>query len=625
MVEVASEIGRKDNDPLVGARLSRFRDQWRRDKWAYLTISKGAIWTWLSPPPPYKPFHQKSSALIRSFLRDLLQAGAIVKTSFIAFQARLFSVPKKGTSKRRVILDISLLNKSIVCPKFKMTTIRQVRQVLPRGCWTASVDLKDAYWHVPVHRSFQKFLGFSIEGQRYRFRVLPFGLNVAPLIFTRVSRVILKILRLKGISVLAYLDDWLIWAPNFAECQKATWEVVDLLKKMGFLINDEKSRLKPSRRFTWLGLRWTTKSSRLSLPPASRKEITRDIRLFVERPWSSRRKFERVLGKLQFASVIDPVCKTLLKEANKFLIKFARRGLRDVRVRTPPQLSRFFRKWFLGAALERSALWRPPPPSLDVHTDASLVGWGFHSSDGRSGSGKWSETFQRLHINVLELATVYIALKALRPLPGSHVRVHADNMTTVHCINRRGSSKSPALNSWILSLGLMLRQQRTFLTAFHVAGVSNVVADALSRDQPIDSEWSLDQDSFQWMCTLAAPPQVDLFATHENHQIPNYVSPILDPLAVGKDAFLLDWNRWEVIYLFPPRPMILPVLEKLNDFRGRAYIVAPFWPNQAWFPLLESRSSFHRKFPNPRLSQRVGRRDFSCSSKKILHLAVWIF
>jgi len=183
VVEVAYKISIKDNDLLVGACLSRFRDQW-----AYLTVAKRATWTWSSPPPPYKPFHQKSFELIHSFLQHLLLAGAIVKTPFIAFQARLFSAPKEETSKWKVILDISLLNKSIVCLKFKMTMVQQVRQVLPRGCWTTSVDLKDAYWHVPVHMSFQNFPGFTIGGQRYRFHVLPFGLNVAPLIFSSLPR-----------------------------------------------------------------------------------------------------------------------------------------------------------------------------------------------------------------------------------------------------------------------------------------------------------------------------------------------------------------------------------------------------------------------------------------------------
>ena len=45
--------------------------------------------------------------------------------------------------------------------------------------------------------------------------------------------------------------------------------------------------------------------------------------------------------------------------------------------------------------------------------------------------------------------------------------------------------------------------------------------------------------------------QIDLFATAENHQLPLYVAPNIDQKAVGVDAMSLDWNQWEVIYLFP--------------------------------------------------------------------------
>jgi len=76
---------------------------------------------------PYRPFHQSSDPAIQEFQKGMLEARAIEEASFLAFQARLFSVPKKDTEKRRVILNISSLNTSIFCPKFKMTSVSQVR------------------------------------------------------------------------------------------------------------------------------------------------------------------------------------------------------------------------------------------------------------------------------------------------------------------------------------------------------------------------------------------------------------------------------------------------------------------------------------------------------------------
>ena len=47
---------------------------------------------------------------------------------------------------------MSTLNHYIRCDKFQMLTISQVRTLLPRGAVTISIDLTDAYWHVPIAR-----------------------------------------------------------------------------------------------------------------------------------------------------------------------------------------------------------------------------------------------------------------------------------------------------------------------------------------------------------------------------------------------------------------------------------------------------------------------------------------
>ena len=55
-----------------------------------------------------------------------------------------------------MILDLSALNLYIVCPRFKMTMVQKVRQILPAEVWAISLDLKEAYNHVPIHPSLWK-------------------------------------------------------------------------------------------------------------------------------------------------------------------------------------------------------------------------------------------------------------------------------------------------------------------------------------------------------------------------------------------------------------------------------------------------------------------------------------
>lgn len=55
-----------------------------------------------------------------------------------------------------------------------------------------SFDLKSGYHHVEIFQPHQTFLGFSWDFQGetrfYVFTVLPFGLSVAPYIFTKILR-----------------------------------------------------------------------------------------------------------------------------------------------------------------------------------------------------------------------------------------------------------------------------------------------------------------------------------------------------------------------------------------------------------------------------------------------------
>ena len=172
---------------------------------------------------------------------------------------------------------------------------------------------------------------------------------------------------------------------------------------------------------------------------------------------------------------------------------------------------------------------------------------------------------------------VFLTLKRLKLKRGSHIRLMLDNNTVVHCINRFGS-KSPHINHVILAILSLSQKKRWHLSAAHIQGVRNVTADALSRVTTIETEWSLDRESFRFIQTLVPDLQVDLFATAGNKKLPLYVAPNVDPQAVGMDAMSLDWNQWNKIYIFPPVNLMMKVLDKLRTFKGTAAIVAPLWP-----------------------------------------------
>ncbi|VDI47407.1 Hypothetical predicted protein [Mytilus galloprovincialis] len=64
------------------------------------------------------------------------------------FYSRLFLVSKK-TGGMRPVIDLSILNSYMIIPHFKMETHRSIRASILPGMWTTSLDLTDAYFHVP--------------------------------------------------------------------------------------------------------------------------------------------------------------------------------------------------------------------------------------------------------------------------------------------------------------------------------------------------------------------------------------------------------------------------------------------------------------------------------------------
>ncbi|XP_068214331.1 uncharacterized protein [Palaemon carinicauda] len=91
------------------------------------------------------------------------------------FYNRLFLVPKSSGGWRPV-LDVSALNIFVEKTKFTLETTQSGHAV----AWMVSLDLQDAYFHIPIHPTSSKFLRFVVQGKCFQFKALCFGLNTAP-------------------------------------------------------------------------------------------------------------------------------------------------------------------------------------------------------------------------------------------------------------------------------------------------------------------------------------------------------------------------------------------------------------------------------------------------------------
>ena len=128
--------------------------------------------------PPADP---EMIRLLQEEIESMLEKHAIEPVSSHhlkrGYYSRLFLVQKKSGG---LVIDLSRLNWYILTPHFKMKTIDSVCLALRKNDWAISVDLKDAYFHILIHRKSRRHLRFHFFGRIYQFRALVFGLSPAP-------------------------------------------------------------------------------------------------------------------------------------------------------------------------------------------------------------------------------------------------------------------------------------------------------------------------------------------------------------------------------------------------------------------------------------------------------------
>ncbi|XP_062609256.1 uncharacterized protein LOC134271003 [Saccostrea cucullata] len=166
----------------------------------------------------------------------------------------------------------------------------------------------------------------------------------------------------------------------------------------------------------------------------------------------------------------------------------------------------------------------------------------------------------------------------------SHIRLCMDNSVAVSYVNKQGG-KISTLNELARELWTWCIDRNIWLSAEHVQGATNIIADSLSRKN-VDMEWKLDEVVFDKLTNLCGKCEVDLFASKHNHQLNKYYSYTPDPNALGVDAFAHSWRNIDC-YLFPPFSVISSVLKKIEEEEVQfALLIAPVWKTQPWFPQL---------------------------------------
>ena len=493
---------------------------------------------------------------------------------------------QKSNGKFRLILNLKGLNKFVEYKKFKMETLSVALSLLKQNCYMASVDLKDAYYSIPIAKEHQKLLRFTWKNKLLQYTAMPNGLACAPRYFTKLLKPAYTSLRSRGHICVGYIDDSYLQGDTFVECDHNVNNTLSMFSELGFDINWEKSCLIPAQILEFLGFLLNSVDMTVKLTKRKIDKLRHFALEVLKKDLIKIEELASLIGIIvsSFPGVeYGPLHYRSLERDKTDALRLSK-GNYDGKMSLSSN-AKLEINWWLSNIDESVKVISHGHPSITISSDASLIGWGGIKEVAKTG-GHWSQDESKLHINVLELKAVLFTLQSLcAKNSGVHIRSRIDNTTAVAYINNMGGTKSLVCNQISKEIWDWCIKRNIWISAEHLPGSQNIEADRESRIFHDNTEWMLDSNIFLVISDRLGKSNIDLFASRLNNQIFPYVSWKPDPGALFIDAFYCNWADYD-FYAFPPFSLVSRCLQKVEMDKAEGTIIVPCWPTQPWFPKL---------------------------------------
>ena len=539
-------------------------------------------------PSEYK-FSEEERNAMEIEIKDFLTRGIIEEAQSENGQivSNIFC-RKKKSGKVRIIGNFIHLNKNIEYKKFKQDTVKTVLDMVRPNCYMVSIDLTDAYYTIPIHKDSRKFLRFLFNGKLYQFKSLPQGLGLSPRLFTKIMKVALSALRSQNVIICAFLDDLIIFANSYDECIRARDLTLELLQKLGYMINWDKSVLEPSHTIEHLGLILNSDRMIVTIGKEKCDNVIKLCNNLKQAKFVTVRQVAKLVGTMiAYTPGVEngllhyralEKCKIEALRKNKFnfdgICEIDENAINDI-------------NWWIYNVHNQCSVLNRLTIHTSIETDSCKTGWGAVRGDAKT-AGTWTVEEQSLNVNILEMrASLYGLMALCDKVENAHIRVWSDSFTGVKYINARGGIHSEECNKIAYQIWEWALVRNNFISAVHIPGVKNKEADFLSRNthKHSDSEWKLNKKIFDTICLKLGTPSIDLFAAHNNAQLARFVSWFPDPKATACNVFHNTFEN-EFFYAFPPINCINNFLRKVELEKMEGILVAPLWTTQPYFSLL---------------------------------------
>jgi hypothetical protein len=520
-----------------------------------------------------------------------------------------FLVPK-GAESWRLVINEKHVNLACIPRKCRYESLKMLQRLDLSGVHAVKVDLKDAYYQVPVHAADRKYFAFEFAGSFYHLNCLPFGWLNSPWYFTKVVKALVTYIRTvrkanpksgpppapgqfysipgrqgqhSAVKVLPYLDDFLFLFKDKEAAQAGSTWLQELLFWLGFTPHDKKCVWTPSTRVEHLGLIVDLGRGVFEVPAkklARLANMAKGLRITAS-------KNCRLVKKQELASFCGfaQSLRLAVSCAGLFLRSLydacsAVKGWRGT-VRLDRQAMADLQWWSRIPVRHCEAPIQLKAGTPELYVDASMQGWGA-SMAGQEARGYFTPEERTMMIAQLELRAVRYALLSFpAELKDRCVLLREDNTVTESVI-RNACSKSPVMMEEYRLLWAVADELHISFKVVRVASADNI-ADAPSRHVDRD-DYKLCAEQFRAIESRFGPFDVDLFASTTNAQCSKFFSATRCPGTAGVDALLQCWSGMKC-YGNPPfsADVMLQVVQKVRMEKVDVVLVVPNWPGQAWF------------------------------------------
>jgi hypothetical protein len=472
-------------------------------------------------------FHQAVSSYISREIKEGVMAGPFARNPLqlpLAISP-LNSVPKKFSSERRVISDLSFppgvsvndgipkgmyLDQEINLAFPSVDSLATQIKLIGPSALLFKKDLRRAYRQFRIDPGDSHLLGYFWDGQLFIDLALAMGIRSAAYLCQRVTSAIKYIYYQSGFTLFNYIDDMAVCVDyNKANFAFSTLET--LLVDLGVKEAPDKS-CPPSHEMEFLGVLFNTKSMTMSVTPERLSEISHLIDSWLIKRKATKKQLQSLIGKLQFIAKCVRSGRIFISRLLTIIPKLHKQHHRfsiNQEFRRDLLWWQKFLKVFNGTTIIPDMAWLSP--HSEFATDASLKACG-----GWYNNQYFSCVFpvhivdKDHHISTLELLTVMIALKLWAShFSNKRLKIHCDNEASVQVINT-GRTKDRQMLSIVREIAFISAVHNIQVKGTHVKGVENTFSDLLSR-APVDDKASFKLQEFLSPSHVRIPVRDEMF------------------------------------------------------------------------------------------------------------------